>query len=368
MGYWFLNASIIFLLCALLAGVLIPQILLIAYRKNLFDSVDERKIHTGQIPRLGGMAFVPVIMISIVSALVVNVGAGWMYFAETFGLVFMPMLSTFIALELLYLVGIADDLIGVKYRAKFVVQLLCAVLLIVAGIWFDDLNGVFGITAVPEWFGWPFTAVVIVFIINAFNLIDGIDGLASGLSSIVCLIYGFTFMFLGCYAYAMVSFATLGVLIPFLYYNVFGNVERHSKIFMGDTGSLTIGVLLAVMGIKLWTYDGTGEIGSHTAVLASSPLIVPSFDVIRVYMLRIRQHHSPFLPDKNHIHHKLLAAGFSPRSAMITIVMVSALLCAFNFALAVYLRININLIVVLDVVLWVLFNLWINKRKSALGA
>lgn len=362
MGYWLLNSLLIFCLCVLLSGFLIPQILLIAFRRNLFDEIDERKIHKGHVPRLGGIAFVPVIFVSLATGLATNYLLGYTALTEAFSSVYLALLCVFISLQLLFLIGIADDLIGVKYRAKFVIQVVCGIILICGGVWFTDLGGVLGVNWLPLWIAYPFSVLVIVFLINAINLIDGIDGLASGLSSIVCIIYGFSFLMLGRYACAMMTFAQLGVLIPFFYYNVFGNIERHSKIFMGDTGALTLGLMLSVLGIKLYNCDDESVVGINSAVVAFSPLIVPCFDVIRVYMLRIRQHHSPFLPDKNHIHHKLLAAGLKPRMAMLTIVSVSLLFCCLNFILSMLLHFNINIIIIIDVILWVGGNLWLSDR------
>lgn len=361
MGYWLINSLITFLLCALFAGVLIPQILLIAYRRNLFDEVNERKIHKGLVPRLGGIAFVPVILVSIAILLEVNYYLGYFQFSEALHKNFLPLLSAFIGLQMLFLVGIADDLIGVKYRAKFVVQICCAIFLIGGGVWFSNLGGILDIGEISPWVGYPFTAVVLVFLINAINLIDGIDGLASGLSSIACAIYGCAFLFLGEYALAIVSFATLGVLVPFFYYNVFGDVTKHSKIFMGDTGSLTIGLILGLLGTILYTHEDSPGLSINTTIIAFSPLIVPCFDVVRVYMLRIRQHRSPFLPDKSHIHHKLLAAGMKPRRAMIMIISVSTLFTIVNFALAHFFCVNINFIVIIDVIAWTIGNLWLSS-------
>lgn len=365
MSYWILNSLIIFSLCVLMAGVLIPQILLIAYRRNLFDEVDERKIHKGAIPRLGGMAFEPVILLSIALTLGGNIMFGYVDFPIAFFDRGLLMIASFCALQLLYLVGIADDLIGIRYIAKFVVQIICAAMLICGGAWFDTIGGIFGIYDISPWLGVPFTALVIVFLINAINLIDGIDGLASGLSSIATIIYGVSFLIIGEYALACIAFATLGVLVPFFYYNVFGNVQKHSKIFMGDTGSLTIGLILSIMGIKLFTAHPVGHhIDIDPVVLAFSPLIIPCFDVVRVYMLRLRQHRNPFLPDKSHIHHKLLAAGMKPRGAMVSIVSASVLFTLLNVWLSTFL--NINVIVVLDVALWVLANIRLSSviRKN----
>lgn len=360
MAYWIINALIVFALCVLFAGVLIPQILLIAYRRNLFDEVDERKIHKGSIPRLGGIAFEPVILLSIALVLGGNIMLGQETFADIFAERELLLVAAFCSVQLLYLVGIADDLIGIKYRAKFVVQIVCALLLICSGCWFDTFAGALGIEQLSPWIGYPFTAVVIVFLINAINLIDGIDGLASGLSSIACIIYGVSFFLLGKYALSIIAFATLGVLCPFFYYNVFGDVKKHSKIFMGDTGSLTIGLILSILGIKLYTMPATSALEFKPAVLAFSPLIIPCFDVIRVYIMRIRQHRSPFLPDKSHIHHKFLAAGMNPRPAMVTLVSISALFCLVNLALSTIM--DINIIVVLDILFWFLFNGWLNLR------
>lgn len=362
MSYWSWNIGAVFFLCVFLAGILIPQILLIAFRKKLFDVPDARKIHKGAVPRLGGIAFMPVIFFSYALAIVSNLLLGYEALPQAALNEDLLLLSVLCALQLLYLVGMADDLIGIKYRAKFVVQIICAALLIAGGDYFGNLDGILGIYEWPLWIAWPFTAIVIVFLINAINLIDGIDGLASGLSSIACIIYGVAFYSTGDYAFAMLAFATLGVLVPFFYYNVFGNAEKHSKIFMGDTGSLTVGLLLSVLGIKLFSLEPTDtvDIGSP-AVLAFSPLIIPCFDVVRVYFHRIRNKKNPFNPDKNHIHHKLLAMGLSQRVAMITIISVSLLLCLINVAFYSLLHFNLNIIIIVDVILWTMANIVVSK-------
>lgn len=366
MSYWLTNALIVFCLCLLMAGFLIPQILLIAYRRKLFDEIDERKIHKGLIPRLGGMAFKPVILLSIALTLGGNTILGNDQFGNEFTECGLLMIALFCSVQILYLVGIADDLIGIRYKAKFVAQIICAVMLIAAGCWFSTLSGILDIEEFTPWIAMPFTAVVIVFVINAINLIDGIDGLASGLSSIACAIYGISFLLLGNYAYATIAFATLGVLVPFFYYNVFGNVQKHSKIFMGDTGSLTIGLILSVLGIKLYTHSADPALDWNPAILAFSPLIIPAFDVLRVYLVRIKAHRSPFLPDKNHIHHKFLAAGMSPRPAMVSIITISAILTLLNLGLSKFL--NINIVVILDVILWTVFNILLSRRIRRIQA
>ncbi|MCM1520855.1 MAG: undecaprenyl/decaprenyl-phosphate alpha-N-acetylglucosaminyl 1-phosphate transferase [Lachnoclostridium sp.] len=362
MNIWAVNIFSVFIACILLTGVLIPQILLIAFRRKLFDEVNERKVHKGTIPRLGGIAFEPVIFFSMFAILGANILLGYDQIPDTFHDNSLLLAASVCALQLLYLVGIADDLIGIKYRAKFVVQLVCAILLIAGGTYFSSLDGIFGIDSWPLWIAYPFTAIVAVFIINAINLIDGIDGLASGLSSIATIIYGVSFFIAGQYFLSMISFATLGVLIPFYYYNVFGNAERHSKIFMGDTGSLTIGIMLFLLGTQLFSIPEP-IYGINPAVIAFSPLVIPCFDVIRVYVFRIRHHSNPFTPDRNHIHHRLLQAGFTQRIAMVSIVLFSLLLCLFNIVLSLY--ININYVVLADILIWMVLIKILSVRIQA---
>jgi len=360
----------VFVLCAFLAGIIIPQILLIAFRRQLFDEPDERKIHRGTVPRLGGIAFKPVVFFSIVLLLGINLALGHTEIMSEIGDNVQPLAFGFCAIMLLYLVGMADDLIGIRYSAKFIIQILCGIMLIAGGIWFNDLHGMLWIHSIPSWIGYPLTILMVVFIINAINLIDGIDGLASGLCSVACLCYGLTFCMLHQYIYAMLAFATLGVLVPFFYYNVFGNAEHGRKIFMGDTGSLTIGMMLCFLGIRLALCAPRYSAGvPNPMVLAFSPLIIPCFDVIRVYMYRVRNGRNPFLPDKNHIHHKLLAIGFRQRMAMITIISTSLVLTLLNIILSQY--VDVNVLLLLDTVIWTIGNIWLTRRiksRNALSA
>lgn len=370
MVIWTLISIGAMLLAMALAGIMIPQILLVSFRKKLFDEQDERKIHQGVVPRLGGIAFMPVVF--IVMALIVGIGE-WVdpnTVARMMPNYIAPLAFAFCGILMLYVVGIADDLIGIRYRAKFVAQLICAMLMLCDGVWLDNFWGFLGLTTVGPLVSWPVTILFAIFVVNAINLIDGIDGLASGLSSCALAIYGYTFLIAGAYGYAVLSFATLGVLLPFFYYNVFGNAKRQKKIFMGDTGALSIGMMLVFLSVQLLhcRTSGSGSMPPlNMAVVAFSPLLVPCLDVIRVYLLRIRLGHNPFLPDRNHIHHYLLALGWSQRRAMISIVSFSVLLSVLNNFLSRY--IDINIILLIDVAIWtclvtILSNLRRNKAPE----
>lgn len=360
--FWTVSSIAVFMICVLCSGILIPQILLISFRKQLFDQPDERKIHQGIVPRLGGIAFKPVIFFTVALMLGVSQLLGYGYMMEDFTLEVRSIAFSFCCIILLYLVGIADDLIGIRYKAKFIVQIICGLMIIAGGMYIDNLHGLLGIHGLPVWIGYPLTVLVIVFIINSINLIDGIDGLASGLCGVATLFYGVVFFLLHEYIYAILSFATLGVLVPFFYYNVFGDANKQKKIFMGDTGSLTIGMILCILCLRLLqcsTTEASAEL-PNILVLAYSPLLIPCLDVERVYLHRVRNGKNPFLPDKNHIHHKLLALGMRQRMAMVSIVLVSILFSLCNIFISKY--INVTLLVLINVLIWTLLNVWLTYR------
>lgn len=368
MAFWNWNIGLAFVISVVFTGVLIPQILLVSFRKKLFDQPDARKIHHSAVPRLGGIAFMPVALFTIAFLLGVSVLLGHGEMVDGLRGEVLEFSFALCALILLYLVGMADDLIGVQYRAKFAVQILCAVLLVTSGVWINNLYGLFGIHELPRAVGWPLTVFVVVFVINAVNLIDGIDGLASGLSGVALFFYGVVFIGMGRYMYAMLAFVTLGALVSFFYYNVFGNAEKHKKIFMGDTGSLTIGIILSFLCVSLARSGGAGQVRAtaETFVWAFVPLIVPCFDVVRVVLHRARNHKQLFMPDMNHIHHKLLRAGMPQRRAMLTILSTSVVFVVGNVLLCP--TVNVNILLLGDVLVWTVANIWlskyINKRES----
>ena len=357
--HWIYVDIVVFLVVVTITGFIIPQILLIAFRKNLFDEVDPRKIHKGAVPRLGGIAFFPAILFS----LLMMFGVCRQFYPFLLDSVIQSSLTglCFIACAgiMLYLVGMADDLIGLKYRAKFAAQILASALIVIGGVYMEDFHGFLWIYTIPLLLAFPLTILLTVFITNAVNLIDGIDGLASGLSAIACAFYGFIFFKAGLHIYAMVAFATLGALMPFFYYNVFGNVKKHNKIFMGDTGALTIGLILSVLSIHMTQIDGTTVFDANPAVVAFAPLLIPCFDVVRVYFHRLKAHRNPFLPDKSHIHHKLLAIGMHQRVAMLTVLSASLALSLLNFWLSSY--VNITLLFALDITIWIVANVILSR-------
>ncbi|MDR0940270.1 MAG: undecaprenyl/decaprenyl-phosphate alpha-N-acetylglucosaminyl 1-phosphate transferase [Mediterranea sp.] len=306
------------------------------------------------MPRLGGVAFFPAIFVSSALTIVCHnlyMGHDMLDLSLT-----NRLLATGICLFTLYLLGIMDDLIGVNSRHKFTVQTFCGVVMVLSGLYFSDLHGLFGIHAIPFWIGAPLTVLAVVYMLNAINLIDGIDGLASGLGLIALLAFGYMFIRLEWWMYAFLAAGALGVLLPFFYYNVFGRSRR--KLFMGDTGSLTIGLLLAVMAIRLSIPDLSKDtLFPSTIVIAFSFLMVPLLDVARVILYRVRCRKKLFVGDRSHIHHRFMDLGLSQHAAMACIVAIAFVFALVNLWLIHFL--NATQLLLLDVALWTAMHCYI---------
>ena len=355
MANWTYNYFIGMLISIILTGVIIPKIILIAFRKKLFDEIDERKIHRGIVPRLGGIAFLPSMIFSFCVVIGFNLRTVELSLGEPLMMEMIPIFFLLCGLMLMYLVGIADDLIGVRYRGKFLLQIFTGTLLVAGGMWISDLYGFLWIHHCPDWLGWLFSIFLVIYVANSINLIDGIDGLASGLSMIALIFYSIVFFLAGEYLFALMAATTLGTLIPFFYYNVFGHAENHNKIFMGDTGSLTIGTVLAFLSIAMFRIP-LGDIpgNQNPFILAIAPIILPCFDVVRVFVHRVRNGSNPFLPDKCHIHHKLLALGLVQWKALITILISDATIVGGNLLLSSL--VQPTWLILGDIMAWTLLN------------
>ena len=348
-----------FLLSALMGRLIIPRILVISLRKRLFDIPDFRKIHQHPISRLGGVTFFPVIMLVMCTITLIGLhikGFSGQFFSNH---IVDEMLCLTAGLVLLYIIGVCDDLIGVRYGRKLLVQVLAASFLPFAGLYVVDFYGLFGVDVVSPFIGIPLTVLLTVFVTNAINLIDGIDGLASGLCMIALLIFGTAFALNGVWMYALLAFVCLGVLIPFFLYNVFGNAEHGSKIFMGDTGSLTLGFILSLFSVKyiLLLSTDSSAVSGTPIVWVFSLLLVPCLDVCRVVLNRLQRKANPFKPDKTHIHHKFLMMGFSPRRSLVLIQLISLFFIGLTVFL-IYVGVLGYVVLLIDILVWTLMHLW----------
>jgi len=287
----------------------IPSIIKVAIIKNLFDEPGERKAHNSSVPTLGGLA--------------IFAGVGFSFTFWSSGLGDETTQYIIAALIVMFFIGIKDDIIELTAKKKFYGQLISAVIIVVfAEIRVTNLFGVFGIYEIPYWFSIIFSLFTILTIVNAFNLIDGIDGLAAGIGAIASFAFGLWFYNYNQISLCILSFTLFSSLIAFLVYNF-----SPANIFMGDTGSLIIGLILAVLAINFIQLSFASP--PYAFPFRSSPamaiaiLIIPLFDTLRIFILRVMQKRSPFKADRNHMHHVLLDMGLSHRGVSLTLYSVN---------------------------------------------
>lgn len=239
-----------FLICVFLSSLVIPRILVIVFRKRLFDLSTGDTVPRRVVSRLGGISFVPILLFALAFTVGIRYVTGYPFSIPFVSCIAPEACMAICALILLYLSGIKEDLVGLRYRTKLAIQVLAASFFPLAGVWWNNFHGLFGLYGVPAGFGIPFTILLVIAAMNVIRLLDEITGLASGISSICVGILGILFLSHRLWGYALVSFSTLGVLLPFFYFNVFGRFAQGKKIFMGNAGSQTIGFILSFLLIR----------------------------------------------------------------------------------------------------------------------
>ncbi len=355
-----LKSKISIFLCLVLSSLFslffLPKIIKISRRKHLYDTPCNRKSHQEKIPRLGGLAFFPSIVLSMSLVIGYRYLIAFPFNDLLTGNILLEFLFLSAGCMFLYMTGVQDDLIGIRYRKKFIVQFLVASLLPVSGFYLNNLYGLFGLYILPDYVAIPFTVLLIVFITNAINLVDGIDGLAAGGSTFSFLVIGGMFFQKGLWLYSMLAFSAAGCLLPFLYFNIWARKAR--KMFMGDAGSLTLGYLLSYLIIKFPQYISETAPDIRNLVIPFTLLFFPMFDACRVMVVRAIHHQPIFLADRNHLHHKCLAAGMTHFQSTILVLFFSIFLLIINNFL-VYIC-NINVLFVVDLLLGIGFSKSLN--------
>lgn len=355
---YILGAFLVSLICGL---VFTPLILDFCKRKRLYDIPNERKVHKNATPRLGGISFFPCMLTAFLIVLMFTpvVEADTLP-VNIWSAVFL------MGLVVIYGIGIVDDLVGLNATTKFLVQIATACLLPFVGLYINNLYGLFGIYEIPYWIGIPLTVFIIVFIDNAINLIDGIDGLAAGLSLLALTGFLAYFMYYGVYVYtySIIIAGMMGALTAFAYFNMFGKAERNTKIFMGDSGSLSLGFTLGFLATKC-AVDNTNiwPTRPEAIIVPLTLLFVPTADVVRVTLFRLRHHKPIFDADKNHIHHKLMRTGLNQHQALACIFLLAVWYIVMNGLL--YMVLQPTFIVMIDILFYSIVNICINKKMKA---
>lgn len=298
----------------------IPVIIQIAKSKKLYDEPDERKVHKTVIPTLGGLGIFAGFIVATLMGVPHDTANELQYFAA--------------AAIVIFFLGIKDDIMVLSASKKFIGQLIAAGIVIkFGGIRIENLHGFLGVYEIPHVAGIIFTLFTIIVITNSFNLIDGVDGLAGSLGLLTTLVFGAYFTYAGNTMYAVMAFSLSGSIIGFLIYNF-----SPAKIFMGDTGSLLLGLVNSILVIKFINTaaitTAAFKFGIEAApAIGFAILIIPLFDTLRVFGLRIFDRRSPFSPDRNHIHHFLLDLGFTHRQIVLTCVGANTLFIALAYIL-----------------------------------
>jgi UDP-N-acetylmuramyl pentapeptide phosphotransferase/UDP-N-acetylglucosamine-1-phosphate transferase len=274
----------------------IPVVLQIADQKKLYDVPDERKIHKRPVSSLGGIGIFTGFILAALLSISVYSNPEFQYFFATAMVIFF--------------LGLKDDIIILSASKKFIGQIIAAAILIhLGGMRLTSMHGLFGIHEISESFSLAISYLTIIVVMNSFNLIDGVDGLAATLGTLTLSVFGFYFYMVDQPAYALLAFSLAGSLLAFLIFN-----HQPAKIFMGDSGSLIIGLINSIMVIKFINVaDSHGvpsPLGSVVAI-GFAILMVPLFDTLRVFAIRIYNGRSPFTPDRNHVHHLMLDKGMS---------------------------------------------------------
>jgi UDP-N-acetylmuramyl pentapeptide phosphotransferase/UDP-N-acetylglucosamine-1-phosphate transferase len=314
---WLLMA---FILAYIIASQSFPTILYVAREKHLMDEPDDRSVHDNHTPTLGGIG----IFLGIIVVMTI-VGA----FLNT-----KVLLLVMGGLTVLFFLGLKDDLTVLSAQKKFLGQLFSALLLIV----FTDtriigFSTILGIDELPYWVSVGFTLFVYILIINAYNLIDGVDGLAGTIALCASGIFGYLFVMAGDLSLATIAIALCGSLIAFLR----KNFSSKEKLFMGDTGSMVVGFLLAVFTVSfihVAQSDASSDYYRAAPALALALLFYPLIDTFRIFFIRLFVHKtSPFRADKNHIHHRFIQNGFSHLATTLIISGISIVIVIIAFSL-----------------------------------
>lgn len=306
-----------------IALIMIPAIIRIAAEKHLMDAPDSgRKTHANLTPTLGGVA--------IFAGTVFSFSFFNDYLATSSEIKFMTS-----AIILLFFAGIQDDILLLSPFKKLTIQMICALLITLMGkLYLTNLWGMLGITEISPILGIAITFIVIVALINAFNLIDGVNGLAGGLGLIGSTFFGIWFYLTDAYSLSVLSFALAGALLGFLFFNF-----HRGKIFMGDTGSMLIGFIISILAIKFIENNRVPGIEESEFYIKAAPgvavavVLVPLFDMSRVFFQRIAKGKHPFTADRRHIHHMLMDIGWSHTQIALSLYVTSLLLICVSILL-----------------------------------
>jgi UDP-N-acetylmuramyl pentapeptide phosphotransferase/UDP-N-acetylglucosamine-1-phosphate transferase len=322
-----------------------PSLIKVAILKRLFDAPgDTRKLHTRMVPTIGGIIIFAGTLFSYSLWFPDNQIHEYAQLSKSIS-DYKYIVST---LLVMFFVGVKDDIIGTAPVKKLVAHVLVGmVLVLMADIRIVSMHGLFGIEILPLWTSVFLSLFTYIVVVNAFNLIDGLDGLAGGVGFIASTAFGAYFALAGDPAMACLAFALSGSLFGFLFFNF-----SPAKIFMGDSGSLTIGLLISILAIKVIGFDVSTIENKYILqiskpIFAMSVLVYPLIDTLRIFIYRAVHGVSPFSADRNHLHHLLIDIGLSHKAAVILVYSINIFIISLTIGLSIaFVNPNYTLIIV----------------------
>ena len=328
MDIWLLVILFPLVTSLLVTLFILPKIIDFSEQGRLFAKPGDRTSHEGDIPIFGGVG----IFIGILVSLLLWIGILWEEIMIDYVEDSRTIFSILISLTIVFFTGFIDDLLSLSPVKKLFAQILSILSIIFLGdLLIDNMQGVFGVDEIPKWVGILFTIFVVVVVTNSYNLIDGIDGLAAGLGVISSLMFGLLFYFSNDVLYSILSFCLSGSLIGFIKFNF-----HPARIFMGDTGSLVVGLILSILSIRL-VNQGVTIPFEYVTYSMKGPLIaivllsIPLFDTFRVFFIRALSGYNPLMPDRNHIHHALLDLGLGHKLSSIILYITNVIVIFISY-------------------------------------
>ena len=335
----YLNILYSFLSALFISYIAIPKLIQFALKLKLLDAAGDRSSHQVSTPFFGGIAIFTGVICSL------------LFWADNLE----NIQFTLVSILIVFIVGLIDDLRAITAFKKLIGQILATLVLILLGdLQIDNMHGVLGIYELPIWASVSFTIFVVIVIINGFNLIDGIDGLAGGLGLISSFCFGVIALLMNQIDIALISFTLMGALLGFLKYNIFP-----ARIFMGDTGSLVVGMILSILAINCIKYGLVNENYSSPNVgplLAISFLAIPLFDSLRVFIVRAINGNGPLTAARDHVHHTLIDLGIGHKYSSLILFAVSVIIISLTYLL---IKLNVNINVSIAVLALVSYLLWL---------
>lgn len=347
---------IVFAISIAVASLSYRPILRFAERKRIYDNPEARKLQRSPVPVMGGF-------VVFLGAL-----AGSLFYWFKYNC--LSLVPVQIAMLVMLLVGAWDDRKKLSPGIKFAIEIIAIIALaLVNGYPVNDLHGLWGVHVISPWIAWPLTVFACVGVINAINMVDGIDGLSSGLCILAFGFYAWLLFKTGDYVKAALGVTIVGALIPFFIMNVFG---QRSKMFIGDAGTLMLGIALCDMLMSMLTHDSTCSIMDNKGFcligFAYAVLAIPVTDTVRVMLGRIWRGKSPFYPDKTHLHHAFIEYGFHHLEASLLEIILNVLIILGFFVVWIsYVSMQYQLYAVIAAAIAVCFGLyWMLGRRERL--